>query len=229
MQKSGEQVRVNVQLINALNDAHLWAETYDRKLTDIFAVESDIAKTVAENLQAKLNGRAEKMLAARPTENPEAHQLYLKGRFFWNKRTPENLRKAIDYFQQAIEKDPAFALAYAGLADAHAILPIYASTSPNEDVPAALAAARKAVELDDSLAEGTLPWRTPSCLTCNLPRPKPSFAGPSSLTLTMRPPINGMENVSRAKVALPKPSPSFDAPRISILFRSSSMLLTGAF
>ena len=142
-----------MQFINALTDAHLWAETYDRKLTDIFAVESEIAKTVAETLQAKLNGRAEHVLAARPTENPEAHQLYLKGRFFWNKRTPENLRKAIDYFQQAIEKDPAYALAYAGLADAHAILPIYALTPPNEDVPAALAAARKAVELDDSLAE----------------------------------------------------------------------------
>ena len=153
VQKANDQVRVNVQLINALTDAHLWAETYDRKLTDIFAVESEIARTVAETLRAKLTGTAEHVLASRPTENPEAHQLYLKGRFFWNKRTTENIRKAIDYFQQAIEKDPAYALAYAGLGDAHALLPIYAATAPNEDVPAALAAARKAVELDDSLAE----------------------------------------------------------------------------
>jgi serine/threonine-protein kinase len=153
VQKASDQVRVNVQLINALTDAHLWAETYDRKLTDIFAVESEIARAVAETLQARLTGTAEHVLASRPTENPEAHQLYLKGRFFWNKRTTENIRKAIDYFQQAIEKDPAYALAYAGLGDAHAILPIYAFTAPNEDVPAALAAARKAVELDDSLAE----------------------------------------------------------------------------
>ena len=153
VQKSNDQVRVNVQLINAITNAHLWAETYDRKLIDIFAVESEIARTVAETLQAKLTGTAEHVLASRPTENPEAHQLYLKGRFFWNKRTTENIRKAIDYFQQAIEQDPAYALAYAGLGDAHAILPIYASTAPNEDVPAALAAARKAVELDDSLAE----------------------------------------------------------------------------
>jgi TolB-like protein/tetratricopeptide (TPR) repeat protein len=153
VQKSNDQVRVNVQLINAITNTHLWADTYDRKLTDIFAVESEIARTVAETLQAKLTGAAEHVLASRPTENPEAHQLYLKGRFFWNKRTTENIRKAIDYFQEAIEQDPAYALAYAGLGDAHAILPIYASTAPNEDVPAALAAARKAVELDDSLAE----------------------------------------------------------------------------
>jgi TolB-like protein len=153
VQKTADSVRVNVQLINAATDAHLWAETYDRELTDIFAVESEIARAVAETLQAKLTGTAEHVLASRPTENPEAHQLYLKGRFFWNKRSTENLRKAIDYFQKAIEKDPAYALAYAGLGDAHAIMPIYAMTPPNEDVPSALAAARKAVELDDSLAE----------------------------------------------------------------------------
>jgi TolB-like protein/Flp pilus assembly protein TadD len=153
VQKTTDQVRVNVQLINALNDAHLWAETYDRKLTDIFAVESEIAKTVAENLQAKLNGRAEKVLAARPTENPQAHELYLKGRYFWNKRTTQNLEKAIGFFQQAIDLDPNYALAYAGLGDAHSIVPIYAGTPPKDDVPKALAAARKAVEIDDSLAE----------------------------------------------------------------------------
>ena len=153
VQKTTDQVRVNVQLINALNDAHLWAETYDRKLTDIFAVESEIAKTVAENLQAKLNGRAEKVLAARPTENPQAHELYLKGRYFWNKRTTQSLDKAIGFFQQAIDLDPNYALAYAGLGDAHSIVPIYAGTPPKDDVPKALAAARKAVEIDDSLAE----------------------------------------------------------------------------
>ena len=153
VQKASDQVRVNVQLINALNDAHLWADTYDRKLTDIFAVESEIAKTVAETLQAKLDGRAEKELASRPTENPEAHQLYLKGRYFWNKRGTENLKKSIDYFQQAIDLDPNYALAYAGLADAYSIMPNYAGTPPGADVPRALAAARKAVELDDNLAE----------------------------------------------------------------------------
>src|SRR6266576_2330697 len=153
VQKSNDQVRVNVQLINALTDAHLWAETFDRKLTDIFAVESEIAKSVAENLNAPLNGRAEEVLAERPTENPEAHELYLKGRYLWNRRNTASLRKAGDYFQQAIDLDPNYALAYAGLADVHSLLPIYAGTAPKDDVPKALAAARKAVELDGNLAE----------------------------------------------------------------------------
>ena len=153
VQKAGDSVRVNVQLINALTDVHLWADTYDRKLTDIFAIESEIAKNVTENLKARLNGRAEEVLAARPTENPEAHELYLKGRYFWNRRSTASLRKAGDYFQKAIDLDPKYALAYAGLADVHSLVPVYAGTAPQDDVPKALAAARKAVELDDRLAE----------------------------------------------------------------------------
>jgi TolB-like protein/Flp pilus assembly protein TadD len=153
VQKAGDSVRVNVQLINALTDAHLWADTYDRKLTDIFAIESEIAKNVAENLKAQLSGRAEEALAARPTENLEAHELYLKGRYLWNRRNTASLRKAGDYFQQAINLDPNYALAYAGLADVHSLLPIYAGTAPKEDVPKAIIAAHKAVELDGNLAE----------------------------------------------------------------------------
>src|SRR5436189_3758932 len=153
VQKAGDSVRVNVQLINALTDVHLWADTYDRKLPDIFAIESEIAKNVTENLKARLNDRAEEVLAARPTENPEAHELYLKGRYFWNRRSTASLRKAGDYFQKAIDLDPKYALAYAGLADVHSLVPVYAGTAPQDDVPKALAAARKAVELDDRLAE----------------------------------------------------------------------------
>jgi TolB-like protein/Flp pilus assembly protein TadD len=153
VQKSGDAVRINVQLINALTDAHLWADTYDRKLVDIFAVESEVAKSVAETLQAKLTGSAERVLASRPTANAEAHQLYLKGRYFWNKRGAPNLKTAVGYFEQAIAKDPNYALAYAGLADAHALLPQYARNAPKEDIPQALAAARKAVELDDTSSE----------------------------------------------------------------------------
>ena len=153
VQRANDQVRVNVQLINALTDAHLWADTYDRKLTDIFAVESDIAKTIAESLQAKLTGSEKNAISKKPTENLEAHELYLKGRYFWNRRNTASLRKAGDYFQQAIDLDPNYALAYAGLADVHSILPIYAGTAPKDDVPKALAAARKAVELDRNLAE----------------------------------------------------------------------------
>jgi TolB-like protein/Tfp pilus assembly protein PilF len=155
VQKSGDAVRVNVQLLKAADDSHLWAETYDRKLTDIFAVESEIAKGIADTLQARLSSSAKHVLASRPTENPEAHELYLKGRYFWNRRTAENLQKAADYFQQAIDKDPNYVLAYAGLADCHVLLPAYPGlgNTPRDELPKALAAARKAVELDDTLAE----------------------------------------------------------------------------
>ncbi len=153
VQKASDQVRVNVQLINALTDAHLWAETYDRKLTDIFAVESEIAKTVAETLQAKLTGSEKSSIAKTPTVNPEAYELYLKGRFFWNKRSGADLHKAIDYFERAIAKDPNYALAYVGLADSYLLLSQYASASPRESLPPAKAALEKALELDDSLAE----------------------------------------------------------------------------
>src|SRR6266566_3466368 len=102
VQRTTDQLRVNVQLVEAATDAHLWADTFDRKLTDIFKIESEIAKTVAETLQAKLSGSERNAIAAQPTENTEAHELYLKGRFFWDKRTGDNLKKSIDYFNQAI-------------------------------------------------------------------------------------------------------------------------------
>ena len=153
VQRAADQVRVTVQLINATTDAHLWAETYDRKLTDIFAVESDIAKTIADTLHAKLTGSEKSAIAKRPTADTEAYELYLKGRFFWNKRTGPDLRKAIAYFNQAIAKDPNYALAYAGLADAYVLLPPYGAASSLESFPQAEAAAKKALELDDALAE----------------------------------------------------------------------------
>jgi TolB-like protein/Tfp pilus assembly protein PilF len=153
VQKVADQVRVNVQLINAMTDAHLWAETYDRKLTDIFAVESEIAKAIAETLQAKLSGAEKSSIAKAPTANPEAYELYLKGRFFWNKRTGDDLRKSIEYLKQAIAKDPGYALAYAALADSYGLLRFYGGASPAESVVPAEAAAKKALELDDSLAE----------------------------------------------------------------------------
>ena len=153
VQKAADQVRVNVQLINAMTEAHVWADTYDRKLTDIFAVESEIAKTVADTLQAKLTGAEKSSIAKAPTADPEAYELYLKGRFFWNKRTGDDLRKSIEYLKQAIAKDPGYALAYAALADSYALLRFYGGASPAESVAPAQAAAKKALELDDSLAE----------------------------------------------------------------------------
>src|SRR5437870_5676664 len=153
VQKANDQVRVNVQLINALTDAHLWADTFDRKLTDIFAVESEIAKTIADTLQAKLTGSKKNAISKKPTENPAAHERYLKGRFFWNKRTGPDLRKAIDYFNQAIAKDPNYALAYAGLAQAWMVLPAYNGGAPVECKPHAETAARKALSLDETLSD----------------------------------------------------------------------------
>ncbi len=153
VQKASDQVRVNVQLINALTDAHLWADTYDRKLTDIFSVETEIAKAIADTLQAKLTGSEQHVIAARPTESTEAHQLYLKGRYFWNKRTGNDLKKSIDYFQQAIAVDPNYALAYAGVADAYVWLPGYTAGTTRDCYPKAKAAATKALQLDDTLAE----------------------------------------------------------------------------
>jgi TolB-like protein/Tfp pilus assembly protein PilF len=153
VQKSADQVRVNVQLINAITEAHLWAETYDRKLTDIFTVESDIAKTIADTLQAKLTGSEKTAISKKPTANPEAYELYLKGRFFWNKRTGEDLKTGAEYFKQAIAEDPGYALAYAGLADCYVLFSAYGAGSPQDSFPLAKEAAKKALELDDSLGE----------------------------------------------------------------------------
>ncbi|MDP9099137.1 MAG: tetratricopeptide repeat protein [Verrucomicrobiota bacterium] len=153
VQKTGDRVRVTVQLINAASDAHLWAETYDRNLTDVFATESEIARMIADTLRAKLTGSEQNAIAARPTENAEAHQLYLRGRYFWNKRTGADFKKAIGYFNQAIARDPNYALAYAGLSDAYCLLPGYAEADPKNSFPQAKAAAAKALELDSTLGE----------------------------------------------------------------------------
>ena len=153
VQKAKDQVRVNVQLINALTDAHLWAEIYDRKLTDLFSVESDIAKTIADTLQAKLTGSESTAMSNKPTENPEAYELYLKGRFFWNKRTGQDLKTACDYFQQAIAIDPHYATAYAGLAESYILIPLFDAGSPQDYFPKAKAAAERAIELQETSAE----------------------------------------------------------------------------
>jgi TolB-like protein/Tfp pilus assembly protein PilF len=124
VQKAADQVRVNVQLVNAQNDSHLWAETYDRKLSDIFGVESEIAKGIAESLQAKLTGREEQALAVRPTNNPEAYDAYLRGLAFEARSGASNdlVRKAIGFYERAVQLDPNFAIAWARLSRADAYL-----------------------------------------------------------------------------------------------------------
>jgi TolB-like protein len=153
VQRAADQVRVNVQLINALNDAHLWAEIYDRKLTDIFAVESDIARAISDTLQAKLTGAEKQLIAVEPTNDMTAYELYLKGRLLWGKRGAENIRQSIALYEQAIARDPNYALAYSGLADAYIVLPAYIEAAPGEAFSRAKTAALKALQLDDKLAE----------------------------------------------------------------------------
>jgi adenylate cyclase len=153
VQKSGDQVRVNVQLINALTNAHIWAEIYDRKLTDIFAVESDIAKAIATALQAKLTGAEKAMIAAQPTSDTTAYELYHKGRSLWEKRSGDNLAKAIAFYEQAIARDPKYALAYSGLANSYVLLPLYFSVPQRDAMAKAREAALKALQIDPNLAE----------------------------------------------------------------------------
>lgn len=153
VQKEADRVRVNVQLIKARTDAHLWAEIYDRKLTDMFAVESDIAKTIADTLRAKLTGKEMTAMSGQPTEDPVAHELYVQGRHFLALRRGDNLTRAIGFFRQAIARDPNYAAAYAGLSEAYILLPRYTAADPSETRPQARATALKALELNPNLAE----------------------------------------------------------------------------
>jgi eukaryotic-like serine/threonine-protein kinase len=149
---SGNRVRIASQLIDAETDRHLWAETYDREMQDVFAIQSDVAKAIAVALKAKFSPAEKERIEKKQTENTEAYQLYLKGRFYWNKRTVPDLQKSIEYFNQAIEKDPNYALAYAGLANSYVILPAF-GLSAREHYQKAQQAATKALEFDSTLAE----------------------------------------------------------------------------
>ena len=149
----GDLLIIKVELAHADDGSHLWGEQYSRKLSDIFTIEDEISREISEKLRLKLSGAEKKQLAKRYTENTEAYQLYLKGRFHWNKRTEEGLRKGIDYFKQAIESDPGYALAHVGLADSYNILASYSAVAPKDAFPIAKSAATRALELDGELAE----------------------------------------------------------------------------
>ena len=153
LKQVGDQIVINVSLDDALDGRHIWGSQYDRKASDLLAVQREIARDITGNLRLKLSGADEQKVTKNYTANPEAYQLYLKGRFYWNKRTGEALKKSIEYFNQAIEKDPSYALAYAGLGDAYGILPGYGGDTPQQCFPKGKAAAKRAVELDETLAE----------------------------------------------------------------------------
>jgi len=154
VQKSNDQVRVNVQLINAIKDSHVWAETYDREFKDIFGVEGEIATTIADTLQVKLTGTAKRLLAARPTENAQAHQFYLQGVFYHARGSKEDYRKAIDFYREAVRLDPRYALAWTELSISWMNLSRkFLNGQEAQDAYAqALAAAQSALALDPKLA-----------------------------------------------------------------------------
>ncbi len=154
VERSGERVRITAQLIEARTDTHLWGESYERDLRNVIGVQDEVARAIAEQIHTKLTPEQSMHLAgarAEGTQNPEAYDLYLKGRYYWNKRTAADLETAISYFNQAIAKDPGYAWAYSGLAEAYGLLPSFGG-APSENYPKSNAAARKALELDATLA-----------------------------------------------------------------------------
>jgi serine/threonine protein kinase/tetratricopeptide (TPR) repeat protein len=153
IRKAGNRLRITAQLINVEDGYHVWSEQYDRDLDDVFAIQGEISLAIVEKLKAKLLGEEKERLLKRYTEDLEAYSLYLKGRYSWNKRTGEGMKRAIAYFQQAIEKDPDYAMAYTGLADSYILLPYYYSFPPKEAYPKAKQAAKQALKKDQTLAE----------------------------------------------------------------------------
>ncbi len=156
VERSGDRLRVRVQLIDAATDQHLWAETYDRQLSDVLLLEADLAQDIARKISGRLTPEQQQVLARNRTLNPQAFQDYLQGRHYWALRTSQSLTTAIDYFNRAIQEDPSDARSYAGLAQCYVVLPMVAKTSQDEDFQKAHDAAAQALALDNSLPEAHL-------------------------------------------------------------------------
>ncbi len=149
----GENLQISVELMDARDKAQVWGGQYNRSGRDLMAVQREIAQDISRNLRLKLSSLQQSRVGNLHTSNSEAYELYLKGRFYWNKRTGESLKKSLDYFNQSIEKDPSYALAYVGLADAYIVIPYFSVGTAQDSYPKAKAAARRALEIDDRLAE----------------------------------------------------------------------------
>src|SRR5262249_44230764 len=149
----GDSLIVSAELLDVRDNKQIWGEQYNRKLADALAVQQEISREISERLRTKLSGEEQRQLTRRDTSNPDAYAFYLKGRYYWNKRTPGNLGKAIEQFQLAADKDPNYALTYVGLADCYSLLEFYAGTPASETLPKAKAFAERALQLDNSLAE----------------------------------------------------------------------------
>ncbi len=151
--QTGDELLISVNLEDVQNSRQLWGEQYNRKLSNLVSVQQEIAGDIYGRLRPRLAGEEKKLLAKRPTENVEAYQLYLQGLFYWNKWTQADFKKAADYFTQAVQKDPRYALSYAGLADTYSLLGDAGYLPPSEAWPKAKAAAMQALDIDDTLAE----------------------------------------------------------------------------
>jgi TolB-like protein/Tfp pilus assembly protein PilF len=149
----GGRVRISAQLIEAPTDYHLWAASYERDLRDVLSMQEEVTRAIASEIRVNLSAQEQARLASTRPIDPEAYRLYLKGRYYWNKRSLEGFQKAIEYFQQATAKDPAYAQAYVGLADTYTYFSFFDVVPPQEAMPKAKAAAARALELDDSLGE----------------------------------------------------------------------------
>ncbi len=149
----GDSLMVGVELLDVRDNKQIWGDQYNRKLADALGMQQEISREISERLRTKLSGEEQKQLIRRDTSNPEAYAFYLKGRYYWNKRTAENVRKAMEQFQQAADKDPNYALAYVGLSDCYSLLELYVGTPASETIPKAKAFAERALQLDNSLAE----------------------------------------------------------------------------
>ena len=152
VRKAGDKIRISVQLVQTTNEEPHWSQVYDREISDVFAIQSEIARKVAEALREHVLGEAPERVERRATNSPEAFLHYLRGRQFWNKRTDEDLRKSIGFFEEALQIDPAYAQAYTGLADSYAALALLEFMAPNEAYPKAKEAVAKALALDADLA-----------------------------------------------------------------------------
>jgi serine/threonine protein kinase/tetratricopeptide (TPR) repeat protein len=153
VRRDGDRVHINVQLVQASTGRNVWARSYERDARDIISLQHTIARSIADEIQIKLTPQEQIRLSRNDPVNPLAHEAYLTGRFYWNKRTPQTLQKSIDYLERAVEIDPKYALAYAALADAYHLLPELTTVPANEAFPKARTAALKAIEIDDSLAQ----------------------------------------------------------------------------
>jgi serine/threonine protein kinase/Tfp pilus assembly protein PilF len=153
VRQMGDTLNIQVDLVDATTGAQLWGQEYERRISDVLSIKQDVAREVTEKLKLRLSGEEQRQLTKRDTTNAESFQFYLRGRYYWNKRTADGLKKAIEQFQQAIDRDPNYALGYVGLADCYATLEVYAGIPASETLPKARAAADRALQIDDSISE----------------------------------------------------------------------------